>query len=202
MKITWTGLVAVLLFFSCKDKYPSTDEPDNIAIRKLMDSTHSASQRQDWPAVIQLIHPDVFQYISKKSFEQALQNTMSGDGFKTRIIAADIDSIYPSVLHKGNKYSLVRLTLSVELMLTGGSDSSKVRSRIPDDICDQLREGDEENFMDCRIVGNGVEYSMKDFSYAIYLARKKKWFVLSSDEDTDVIVNKIIPAEVRKTFGY
>jgi hypothetical protein len=206
MKSAIFFLASAIIFFSCKGQPEEKDAQNNIAgARKLINEYITALKKKDWASLTNLIHPDVFKQISRKSFEKAMNNSMNGDGFAIEIKDSQIDSLYHPMDYQGDIYTYVRMITKTFMKPSdNSSNSNEADNKIPEDFCNLLKEQDDKHGStnDCRLVNGGVEFSMIDFSYVIFLEKKKKWYLLSKDEDSEQLVNKIIPEEVRKNFGY
>lgn len=199
MRSVFTWAVIIFVLFSCKEK--KDEASDNVAISKLMTSYNEAFSKSDWPAVIKLVHPVIFKYISRKEFEKGLNSGFKGDDFEIRVRNTTIDSIFPVIQEGTRKYSLVLIKLTANMLLADSSDKGTLNQRLTQ-ICEGMKGEFGKDFISCEVKENQIEFATYDRCYTIYLPKEKKWFVLSKDEDSEEIVNKIIPEEVRLKLGY
>jgi hypothetical protein len=201
-KYLWLASL-IFCLASCKAKEENTTPvaSDTTAIRQLVDSYSEAFSRSDWPAVINLLHPQAFDFIPKKEFEKALVNTFESGELQIRVNSMIIDSIYPSVHDGTKKYSLVLVRSVTEMFERAASDSTELQISLTE-LCEGMKQELAEDFISCEPKENKIELSSKDRMYVIYLPKEKKWFVLSKDEDSEEMVNKIIPKKVREKLGY
>ena len=164
-----------------------------------------AFRNKDWALVTEMIHPEIFKYESRKNFEKALDEGLKEEGYIININGSRIDSVYPSMEFKGDKFALVKMTATISMM---PSDDPKnvngTDNRMPDNFCELLKELDDKysTLTSCKLIGRGVEYNMTDLSFVVFLKQKNRWYFLSKDEESEKIVNKIIPGEVRRHFRY
>jgi hypothetical protein len=192
MKFTVLIFTAVLLLSSCKDKKeaPAVNQADEkTAITKLMKDYEAAFKQSDWDKMLTFIHPGSFEFISKADFRKALETSFKGEGYSMKVDSMSIESIGNTRTVKDNRYSLVHIRMSADMLLDAMPDSS---------VCANMKNDTSVTYTDCRIDGHHIYFGLKDKLYAIYLAKDAKWYVLSlGDADSKKIVEKLIPEEVR-----
>jgi hypothetical protein len=67
-----------------------------------------------------------------------------------------------------------------------------------DKLCEGIKEEMGQEFVSCISTPNGVEFSAIEYCYVVYIPENKKWFYLTNTDESAVLVNKIIPAEIRE----
>jgi len=200
MKSILVSFLFATALFSCKssDKKPEqkaeqktvvTD--DQSAIRKLMDEYNQAFLKTDWDALLELIHPGAFEVIPRNKYKEALETSFNGQGYTIRLKNMSVDSIGPIIDNKGDKYSVVNITVSSNMTLN---------QTAPAAICDQMKQ--DPSVISCSSDSNVVNFSMHDKCYAIYVADKQKWYFISKNEQSKPIADKVIPKEVGEKLGY
>jgi len=120
-----------------------------------------------------------------------LGSSFKGEGYEIKFQGMSVDSIAPVIENKGDKYSLVHITVS---------SGMKLDRLAPSAVCDEMKK--DPDVISCTSDSNTVNFSMRDRCYAVYVADKKKWYFLSKGEESKQIVDKIIPKEVSDKLGY
>lgn len=191
-----------LTSFSCNNsKQTGSAEADKKAITELMTSYADALSRSDWPGLISKIHPQAFEYVSKRGMEDELKASLKGDNYLMHFTEMNIDSIYQVIAKGSAKYSFVRLNMTARMIFTDTLDGSYTKEAL-DKMCEAMRKGFEKDLLGCLHLHNGIEFASRAYCYVVYIPDEKKWFCITKDSDSERIVNKIIPAEIRKEFGF
>lgn len=181
--------ITASLFFSCKGpKDEKHNENVNTGAQKLFAEYIKAFKQKDWASIVNMIHPADFKSVSSKDLEKKMNNSMNPEGFVIEIMDSKIDSLYPAMNYNGDAYTFVRLATKVSMMpAVSSNNSSRADYVITENFSDLLKENDDKhNYLtDCRLINGGAEYTMIDFSYGIYLAKDKKWYFLSKDDESE-----------------
>ncbi len=164
-------------------------------------SYQEALANSDWPRLITKIHPGVFKYFSKKDIEIELDKAFKGKNFETHFIGMSVDSISPVIIKNSIKYSLLRLGMTADMIFTDTLDGTYTRESL-EKACEGLKNEFGKDFRGCTVKSNGIQFSLADHCYVIYLPEEKKWFCLTKDMESKQFVDKIIPADVRKALGF
>ncbi len=197
--------VWLLLFMvACKSGEKKEIIPDDRSgIEMMISEYNNAFIRYDWENVLDLIHPDVFKTISRQDFKKTLETAFNGDGYVIQFERMAIDSVSPVVIDKNIKYSLVMMHNTSFMKLTGLTDSTITANKETlSNACDGMKEQFGQDFISCEVQNTGIRFSIKDRCYAVFIPGKKRWYFLSKDEETAIIADNIVPAEVREKLGY
>jgi hypothetical protein len=193
--ILFFGVLAMISLTSCNDgdkKAEATSGTDDkAAIRTVMIQYDKVFREADWDGLLDIIHPAVFKDLPRTQLKKQLEESFETKDYRMRFTGVTIDSIHPVMNHDNDRYSLVDVTVSAGMDMTATPSPS---------VCDAMKS--DPNFVSCSVDSNKIKFSLRDRCYAIYKGDKKKWFILSKDEETEDIVHKIVPKEVRDKLGY
>jgi len=185
----------VFAFFGCKEKdavRANDSKEDRLAVYKLIDHYSFAYEKGDWDKLADLIHPGAFEFISRKEFKRQLDSTLSRKNYTMNIKSMVIDSLYPFIRYKGNKYSSLITKMTSDMAFNMELDSA---------VCDRLKADTTVVIVDCHIQGRHLLFTSKEKGYAIYLADKRKWYFLTDTKESALMVDKLIPKKVREKLG-
>ena len=80
-------------------------------------------------------------------------------------------------------------------------DSVK-REKVSLAICKSLKEEFVNDFVSCNGLGKSISYVIREKCYAIFLSEEKRWVILTKDQNTEKIIDKIIPESIREKLEY
>ncbi len=193
--ILWTTI-------SCSQKEDQSSE--SFLIERLK-ASQNAYEKEEWNLVTTFLHPKLFNYVTKEDFIAAMKKSLEhDDSYEVLYRKNVIDSISPIMQYKSDKYALVYQKATSYMVFNNLSDFSNESSihEIMSNVCKTLQEKLTDNYVDCFVKSNGVEFTIMEKSCAIYLSKKGKWFFLSKGDDINEMRNKIIPKEVREKLNY
>lgn len=192
-------LFAVCTFsFSCKEK--NLTENDRRDIRKLIDSYNGAYINKDWAYITKLIHPRVFNFFSKKDFENALDSSLSRKNYKIVVHEYTIDSLFTLGYSKFDKYVMAYLLTRSVIEFSKEFDSIQ-RIEMSTNVCEQMEESFGKDFISCNGDSDSVEYVIFEKCYIIFLADRQQWFLLNETKEGQRLVEEIIPERIRKQLN-
>ena len=197
MASKWIFLI--LVFFSCETT--GQKKQDDLAIRSLIDSYSKAYLSKDWESVANLIHPEVFNFFSKNDFIKSVDDTLTREYYHMVENNLFVDSITPIIHKKEDKYALVYLRNESVLEMSLKVDSS-LWDKVSLAVCKQLKESFKKDFVTCTGLNKRISYKIKEKAYVIFLKGQEKWFMLTKDEDSKGLVDKLIPTNIREKLGY
>src|SRR5262245_8455577 len=118
-------IIITILFFSCRNsKEPVLSELDRQDITVLIRNYTDALKRSDWPMVVAMNQPEVFNIVPKQELEKTMDKSFNGENFKTHVTTISIDTIYP-VIEKGySKYSLVKMKVASSMVFSDTLDKN------------------------------------------------------------------------------
>ena len=192
--VIWIAIVFAL--YGCKEKYTislNESKEDRLAVYKLMDHYSYAYEKGDWDKLADLIHPGAFDFITRAEFKRQLDSSLSRKNYTMSIKSLDIDTLYPFIRYRSNKYSLLITKMNADMKFNMEIDSS---------VCDKLNADTTVEIVECHTQGEHLFFTSKEKGYAIYLAEHGKWYFLTHARESQKMVNKLIPEKVREKLGH
>lgn len=192
-------LFLLILFCSCGKAQKRED--DILSIKTLIKNYNEAYTNKDWEYVAKVLHPQVFTFFERKEYIKSLQETFKREYYTLISNELIIDSISNILYNQSDKYAFLYLSTKSLLEISDKIDSTK-RQKISLAICQSLKEEFSNDFVRCNGLDKSISYIIREKCYAIFLSEEKKWFILTKDQNTEKIIDKIIPKSVRENLEY
>jgi hypothetical protein len=160
-------------------------------IKAMLDKYNGHFKKGEFAAMTDYIYPRVFEDFTKEQMVAGQQQALHSELFDVIVNTVHIDSVSDVYTHDADKYAL-----AIHKANNTFQFKPDATEEILNTYCKTFSTNLGEANVKCNIAEKNFNVTMEDISFLIYIDKDKKWFTLGTTNPE--VVNKFIPAEIRK----